>query len=101
MEVKYRNLQITSQRERQIYINGLKQIMSSGMMMMGKKSEEFESKFSKYCGKKYAVGVASGTSGLVLALKSLGIGKGDEVITTTMSWHATSNAILLCGAKPI
>ena len=101
MEVKYRNLQITSQRERQIYINGLKQIMSSGMMMMGKKSEEFESKFSKYCGKKYAVGVASGTSGLVLALKSLGIGKGDEVITTTMSWLATSNALLLCGAKPI
>ena len=75
--------------------------MDSGMFMMGKKTEEFENKFAKYCGRKYAVGVSSGTSGLILALKALNIGKGDEVITTTMSWLATANSIHLRGAKPI
>ena len=71
------------------------------MFMMGKKTEEFENKFAKYCGRKYAVGVSSGTSALILALKTLNIGKGDEVITTTMSWLATANSIHLRGAKPV
>ena len=47
------------------------------------------------------LGVASGSSALYLALKSLGIKKGDEVLTTPFSWIITSNAIVECGAKPV
>ena len=56
---------------------------------------------SNFLNMKYTIGVASGSSALYLALKSLGIKKGDEVITTPFSWIITSNAIVECGAKPI
>ena len=62
---------------------------------------EVENKISRYLNKKYSVGLASGSSALYLALKALGIGKGDEVITTPFSWIITSNAIVENGAKPV
>ena len=58
-------------------------------------------KMSKFLNMKYTLGVASGSSALYLALKSLGIKKGDEVITTPFSWIITSNAIVECGATPV
>jgi dTDP-4-amino-4,6-dideoxygalactose transaminase len=60
----------------------------------------FEEKFAKYVNSPFAVGVTSATAGLHLALEALGIGKGDEVITTPMSFIATANSILHAGAKP-
>ena len=56
---------------------------------------------SDYLKMKYTIGVASGSSALYMALKSLDIKKGDEVITTPFSWIITSNAIVECGATPI
>ena len=101
MNVKYRNLKITNIKERENYLKSLSDMMDTGMFMMGSKAEEFEKSFSDYCNRKHAVGVASGTSALILALKTLGIKKGDEVITTTMSWLATANSIYLREATPI
>jgi dTDP-4-amino-4,6-dideoxygalactose transaminase len=76
-------------------------VIKSGNLTQGKKVAEFEQAFAKFIGAKYAVAVSSGTSALYLSLLALGIGKGDEVITTPFSFIASSNAILYTGAKPV
>ncbi len=63
--------------------------------------KEFEKKFAKFCGKRFAVGVSSGTAALQIALLSLGIGEGDEVITVPNTYVATALAISNVGAKPV
>ena len=63
--------------------------------------QEFESKFSKFTGTKFAVGVSNATSALQLSLKALGIQKNDEVILPDMTFVATGNAILNVGATPV
>lgn len=77
------------------------EVLRSGMLAQGAWVEEFEKEFAKYIGVKYAVQSTSGTTALHLALLSLGIEKGDEVITTPFTFVATSNAILYTGAKPV
>ena len=101
MKIRYRSLKISDPSLRSEYVNGLEKIMNTGMFMMGKYTKKFEKDFAKYCDKKNCVGVSNGTSGVYLALKAIGVGNGDEVITTTMSWLATANAIFSLGAKPI
>lgn len=63
--------------------------------------DEFEFECKKKFGSKHAISVSSGTAGLHLALKALDVKLGDEVITTPITWVATANSILLCGAKPV
>ena len=63
--------------------------------------DEFEKKCCEYIGSKYAISVSSGTAGLHLGLKAMDLNPGDEVITTPITWVATANSILLCGAKPV
>jgi len=67
----------------------------------GEYVEKFEREFSKYCGVKYGSATSSGTSALHLALASLGITKGDEVIIPTLTFIATANAVRYTGANPI
>jgi dTDP-4-amino-4,6-dideoxygalactose transaminase/acetyltransferase-like isoleucine patch superfamily enzyme len=67
----------------------------------GKEVAEFEAAFATYCGASEAVGVSSGTSALELALRGLGVGPGDEVITQPNTFIATAEAILAVGAKPV
>ena len=82
------------------YVNiALKNNEISGFF--GRYIPEFEKKFSKFCKSKYAVTVSSGTTALHLALVSLGIKKGDEVIVSTLTNMASIFAILYIGAKPI
>lgn len=76
-------------------------VLKSIFLTTGKEVEEFERNFSLYSGKKYSVGVNSCTAALHLSLIALGIGPGDEVITTPMSFCATANAIIQAGAKPV
>ena len=73
----------------------------SGVYIMGQRLESFESKAADYCGVKYAIGVADGSSALFLILKALGIGPGDEVITATNSFIASAWVIVAAGAKPV
>lgn len=76
-------------------------VMKSGFIAQGPRVEEFERKFSAYIGSDYAIAVNSGTAALHVALLSLGIGRGDEVITTPFTFAATGNAILYTGATPV
>ncbi len=82
-------------------INAVLEVLKTGHLSIGPKIEEFEQKFKNYLGVKHAIGVNSGTSGLHLLVKALGIGKGDEVITTPFSFVASTNCFLFEGAKPV
>ncbi len=77
------------------------EVLDSGMLVQGAKVEELEKKFAQYIGTEYAVATSSGTTALHLALLAMGIGPGDEVITSSFSFIATANSILYCGAKPV
>lgn len=76
-------------------------VLNSPFLSMGKVVEEFENKFAEYLGVKYVVAVSSCTVALHLALMAMDVRSGDEVITTPMTFVATSNAILHTGAKPV
>lgn len=77
------------------------QTLRSGRLSIGPMVEEFERLIAARCDRRYGVAVNSGTSGLQLALEALGIGPGDEVITTPFSFIASANCILMVGAKPV
>ena len=76
-------------------------ILDTTAFIMGKEVLSFEKNFAKFSQAKYAVGTSSGTSALQLALVGLGIGKGDEVITTPFTFIATTESIIEVGARPV
>lgn len=78
-----------------------KEVLSSAGYIMGKNVTEFEKEFAEYLGVKHAISVGNGTDALVIALKSLGIGSGDEVITTPFTFFATAETISAVGATPV
>jgi dTDP-4-amino-4,6-dideoxygalactose transaminase len=69
--------------------------------ILGREVQSFEEEFSAFCHAKHAVGCASGTDALYLALRALGIGPGDEVILPAMTFVATALAVTQCGARPV
>jgi UDP-4-amino-4,6-dideoxy-N-acetyl-beta-L-altrosamine transaminase len=77
------------------------EVLDSNWLTTGPKVSEFEEKFAKYVGSKYAVAVSSGTAGLHLACLAGGLEKGDELITSPMTFAASANCALYCGAKPV
>ncbi len=82
-------------------INAVVEVMKTPNLALGPKMFEFEKAMAQYSGKKHAISVNSGTSGLFLCMNALGIGPGDEVITTPFTFIATVNCILQVGAKPV
>ena len=82
-------------------IKAVEEVLKSDFITTGPKIAEFERKFADYVGAKYAVAVSNGTAALHIACMAAGIGKGDEVITTPITFAASANCALYCGATPV
>jgi dTDP-4-amino-4,6-dideoxygalactose transaminase len=82
-------------------IAAVAETIRSGWLTTGPRTAELEERFAAYCGAEHAVALASGTAALHLSLLALGIGPGDEVITTPITWPATANVIVHAGATPV
>jgi dTDP-4-amino-4,6-dideoxygalactose transaminase len=78
-----------------------RRIATAGSFVLGSELAAFEEEFAAYCGVDHCVGVASGTDALLLALRALGVGPGDEVVTVPFTFFATLEAIVLAGARPV
>jgi len=83
------------------YLDDLKKFVVTGDFTLGGPLKEFEQRFAEVCRMPYAIGVGSGTDAIILSLKILGIGPGDEVITTPNTFIATVGAIAMTGATPV
>ena len=83
------------------YFDEMREIIARGNFTLGAPVEQFERQFAAYCGVSHAVGVASGTDALMLALQAVGVGHGDEVITVSATFIATVGAIASVGARPV
>ena len=76
-------------------------VLDSTQFVLGPEVKKLESEIAEYLGVKHAIGINSGTDGLIIALRSLEIGVGDEVITTPFSFYATAESISIVGATPV
>lgn len=88
-------------RFRPLFHHALDKVLDHGQLILGKEVEQFESRVAELIGSKHAVGVGNGTDALVLCLRAAGIGPGDEVITSPMSYLASASAIHLAGGTPV
>lgn len=82
-------------------IQAVEEVLRSDFLTTGPKIEEFEQSVCDYTGAKYAVAIANGTAALHAACFAAGIGEGDEVITTPITFAASSNCVLYCGGTPV
>ncbi len=82
-------------------LDAVMEVLQSPRLSMGEAVESFEEEFARYIGRKHAVAVSSGGIALLLTLKAMGIGPGDEVVASAHSFRETVHAITLAGAKPV
>lgn len=99
--IKFLNYPKLFQPEKAEIMQAIEKVIDSGQFVLGEEVEKFEKNLANYVGTKYALGLNSGTDALFLALKALGIGKGDEVITVSHTFIATIQTIAETGATPI
>jgi UDP-2-acetamido-2-deoxy-ribo-hexuluronate aminotransferase len=79
----------------------IRQVLSHGGYILGPEVQDLEEKLSDYVGSQYCIGVSSGSDALLISMMALGIGAGDEVITTPFTFVATAEMVCLLGAKPV
>jgi len=101
VEVPYVSLPAQMRRIKAELMAAIERVLEDGRYVLGPDVEEFEQRFADYVGTKYAVGVGNGTSALVLSLRSIGIGRGDEIITAPNSFVASAACSALLGATPV
>ena len=83
------------------YLQDIRDLVKTGDLTLGVPVREFEQRFAELCGIPYAIGVGTGTDAIAMSLKVLGVGVGDEVITTPTTFIATVGAIVMTGARPV
>lgn len=101
MEIKVWDYISEYHTEKEEILAAVDEVFESGRLILGQKVKLFEEKYAQYCGVQYAVGVDNGTNAIFLALKALGIGLGDEVITVSNTAIPTVSAIVSAGATPV
>ncbi len=94
LKTQYQNLKPSIQKK-------IDQVLEHGQYIMGPEVKELEKALEAYTGAKHCITVSSGTEALLMSLMALGIGPGDEVITTPFTFVATAEMIVLIGAKPV
>lgn len=99
--VRYWDYRDNYQRQRQKILALVDEVFGSGRLILGGRVTAFEAHFAAYCGVRFGIGVNSGTDALFLALKALGVGAGDEVITVANTAVPTVAAIRATGALPV
>jgi len=98
--VPYVALALRARRVKSEMMAAIERVIDHGIYILGPEVEEFERRFATYCGARYAVGVSDGTAALILALRAIGVGPGDEVITAPNSFVASASSAALLGAMP-
>ena len=101
MEIKLMNVQRQHETYAEEYEEAALKVLRSGGYIGGNEVSSFEEEFAAYEGAKYGVSCGSGTDAIVLALRALGIGEGDEVITVSWTFFATAESIAAVGATPV
>ena len=101
MKIRFLNLSVQSKRELEIHTKVYKKFLKQGKFVLGPSVDKFERKISQIVKKKYTIGCSSGTNAIYLALKSIGIKKGDHVLVPGLSWVSTFTAVKMLGAEPI
>ena len=101
MQVKFVDLNAQYSEIKLQIDSAIARVLDSAVFIGGPEKKEFENNFSKYLGAKHCVGVGNGTDALYISLKSLGIGKEDEVIVPANSFIATAEAVGMTGAKVV
>lgn len=99
--MQFIDLKKQSDRIESNLMNRFKAVLTHGAYILGPEVTEVEEKLAQFVGVKHAITIASGTDALMIALMALGVGPGDEVITTPFSFFATGEVIALLGAKPV
>ncbi len=101
MNIKFVDLVRENKQLKSKLLPIIEEVIDKADFILGKYLEKFERNFAAYCGKKYAIGVNSGTDALRLALIAYGIGEGDEVITVPNGYFSTAMVISQIGAMPV
>ncbi len=96
-----RFLQLTPGEDGPIVQNAIARVIARGWFILGPELEAFEHEFASACGAPHAAGVGTGTDALAIAIRALGIGPGDEVITSPLSAAYSALAIMMAGARPV
>ncbi len=101
MQIKYLDLQAQYKTIKEDIDTEIHKILDSSAYVLGKSVADFESNYAQYCQTSHCTGVNNGTNALLLALKALDVGPGDEVITAANTFIATISAIVQSGARPV
>jgi dTDP-4-amino-4,6-dideoxygalactose transaminase len=100
VKVRFLDLSVPAEEKKEL-LAAADAVLSHGRLVIGPEVGELESQVAARVGRKFAIGVNSGTDALLLAFKAAGLGAGDEVITTSLSWLATASTVKLVGATPV
>lgn len=101
MNIQFVDLRKQYEPLKEEILSGIEQVLDGMHLFLGENVQQLEKEFAEFCGAAHGVGVSDGTSALVVALRAMEIGSGDEVITVSHTFIATTEAIVLTGATPV